>query len=290
MYQLLGVARTATTKEIKTAYRKKALDTHPDKNKDVPQEEAAEAFRRVVHAFEILSDKDSRQRYDRTGRIDQAQQQQHQQRWSTNHGGSRTWTFTWSTGHRHRPSRLKDKFEVKEAQSRILHLVSLEQLETVIVDDETGELERNLVIAFYTPQLEEHLMDEMVYPYPFAAMSTQGIWWEDLMQTTSVRFHRKSKVADFFRIPLGDQMESPTFVFCKRGEDFETLPDKCTRLETRDRQRFENWMWEQIRVEVVLCQRTRSPSRDLLDPWQKSKKPLRTTAWRRIYPHNNANP
>jgi farnesyl diphosphate synthase len=50
------VERSATTQEIKTAYRRKALDTHPDKNRHMPQEQAAESFRQVVHAFEILSD------------------------------------------------------------------------------------------------------------------------------------------------------------------------------------------------------------------------------------------
>eukprot|EP00986_Skeletonema_menzelii_P018643 scaffold26671_cov127-Skeletonema_menzelii.AAC.4 len=48
------------------SYRRKARDTHPDKRgKDVSAEEAAEAFRQVVHAFEILSDDNSRRRYDR---------------------------------------------------------------------------------------------------------------------------------------------------------------------------------------------------------------------------------
>jgi hypothetical protein len=35
-------------------------------------------------------------------------------------------------------------------------------------------------------------MDKMVYPWPFAAMSAQGIWWEDLLQTTVVRYHKSN--------------------------------------------------------------------------------------------------
>jgi len=172
LYKLLGVSRTATKKEIKTAYRKKALDTHPDKNKG-REEEAAKDFQKVVHAFEILSDETSRRRYDATGQTDQQQQfqnqgyQQQQHQWG---GGGFSWTFTWggngggggSTYYQYTRPKLKDKFEVKEAQSRILHVVSLEQLETVIVDDETGRLERGLLLVFFTPRLEQHLMDEMV--------------------------------------------------------------------------------------------------------------------------------
>ena len=162
LYKLLGVSRTSSKKEIKSAYRKKALDTHPDKNRG-REEEAAKEFQKVVHAFEILSDDTSRRRYDSTGRTDEQQQFQNQGR---NQGGF-SWSFSWSNNggshyyYQAKP-KLKDKFEVREAQSRILHIVSLEQLETVIVDDDTGLLERGLLIAFFTPRLETHLMDEMV--------------------------------------------------------------------------------------------------------------------------------
>jgi DnaJ domain len=169
LYQILGVSRQATTREIKQAYRRKALDTHPDKNKNVPPEEAAEAFRQVVHAFEVLSDDASRKRYDRTGNADQAQQQQQQQQQAQ-------WNFRWTTysNSRWQRPKLKDRFDVKQAQSRILHIVSLEQLETIIVDEKDGTLERNLLICFCPAPLENHVMDEMVYPWPFAAMSSQG--------------------------------------------------------------------------------------------------------------------
>jgi curved DNA-binding protein CbpA len=266
LYKILGVSRTATTKEIKQAYRRKALDTHPDKNKDIPSEQAAEAFHKVVGAFEILSDTTSRNRYDRTGR-----RQDQQSNGGGGGGGSSwsSWSFSWSSSsgssgrsrsgssqqrsngqRRYQRQRLKDKFEVKEAQSRILHIVSLEQLETVIVDDDNDTLERNLLICFYTPKLEEHVMDEMVYPWPFAAMSTQGIWWEDLLQTTVVRYHRSNKLTEFFDIPSGDELKAPLFVFGRRGQKFDASSTNWSRLSTSDREVFDKWMWDQIKVEV----------------------------------------
>jgi curved DNA-binding protein CbpA len=254
LYQILGISRQASTREIKQAYRRKALDTHPDKNKDVPPEEAAEAFRQVVHAFEILSDDASRKRYDRTGNADQAQQSQQRQQAQWSQQGSTSWTFSWTSGgsrwsHHQRP-KLKDRFDVKEAQSRILHIVSLAQLETVIVDENNGTLERNILICFCPVPVEKHVMEEMVYPWPFAAKSSQGIWWEDLLQTTMVRFHRSNDLTKFFDIPYGDQMNEPVFIFGKRGQKFDDPSSWKSRLQTRRREIFDKWMWQQLQVEI----------------------------------------
>ncbi|MBI4099439.1 DnaJ domain-containing protein [Candidatus Microgenomates bacterium] len=63
-YQILGVPKTASDQEIKAAYRKKALEWHPDRNKS-PQ--AAEKFKEVTQAYEVLSDSQKRQTYDQFG-------------------------------------------------------------------------------------------------------------------------------------------------------------------------------------------------------------------------------
>lgn len=63
-YKILGISRDATHKEIKKAYRQKSLEYHPDKNKD---EGAAEKFAEIARAYEILSDEDKKQIYDRHG-------------------------------------------------------------------------------------------------------------------------------------------------------------------------------------------------------------------------------
>jgi len=66
-YSTLGVARAATEAEIKSAYRKLAKELHPDRNKDNPK--AAEKFSAVTNAYDLLSDKDKRAKFDR-GEID----------------------------------------------------------------------------------------------------------------------------------------------------------------------------------------------------------------------------
>ncbi|MEO5598940.1 MAG: DnaJ C-terminal domain-containing protein [Novosphingobium sp.] len=66
-YVTLGVPRNAAEKDIKSAYRKLAKELHPDKNKDNPK--ATARFSEVTHAYDLLSDKDKRARFDR-GEID----------------------------------------------------------------------------------------------------------------------------------------------------------------------------------------------------------------------------
>ena len=61
MYDLLGVRRTATAKQIRDAYRRKAKKAHPDAGG------SAEAFARLKRAYDILSDADRRAKYDATG-------------------------------------------------------------------------------------------------------------------------------------------------------------------------------------------------------------------------------
>jgi DnaJ-class molecular chaperone len=66
-YSTLGVERTADEPTIKKAYRKLAKELHPDRNKDNPK--AAERFSQATQAYDLLSDKDKRARFDR-GEID----------------------------------------------------------------------------------------------------------------------------------------------------------------------------------------------------------------------------
>lgn len=64
-YNILGVSRNADTRQIKKAYRNKAKNLHPDKNKDDP--DAEEKFKDLGAAYEVLSDDDKRAKYDRCG-------------------------------------------------------------------------------------------------------------------------------------------------------------------------------------------------------------------------------
>lgn len=64
-YEILGISKNATADEIKKAYRKKAIEFHPDKNPG--NKEAEENFKKAAEAYEVLSDPNKKAKYDQYG-------------------------------------------------------------------------------------------------------------------------------------------------------------------------------------------------------------------------------
>ncbi len=101
-YDILGIKKDATEKEVKQAYRRLARKYHPDVN---PGDKGAEdKFKEINEAYEVLSDKDDRKKYDRYGdkwkyadQFEQAGQQQQSQYWDFSPGGGSA-SFSFSGG------------------------------------------------------------------------------------------------------------------------------------------------------------------------------------------------
>jgi DnaJ-class molecular chaperone len=97
-YKILGVDRKASERDIKQAFRRLARQYHPDVNPG--DKSAEEKFKQINEAYEVLSDKENRQKYDKYGdkwqyaeQFEQAQRQQRQQApgWDFNQGGQRVY-------------------------------------------------------------------------------------------------------------------------------------------------------------------------------------------------------
>ena len=108
-YKVLGIARSANTKEIKKAYRELALKWHPDKNAD-NKEEAEKMFQDIAEAYEVLSDKELKAKYDRGeevfenqggGRPRQNANQFFHQHFRRGGGGGKQYSYSYGTNFHH---------------------------------------------------------------------------------------------------------------------------------------------------------------------------------------------
>jgi len=108
-YEILEVEKTATDDQIKKSYRRLALKWHPDKNL-TNKTQAEEKFKLISEAYEVLSDKDKRRKYDQLGRAGLSNGHSHSNH-SSNGGYSRfSEDFLNRTFHFHNPFDIFEQF------------------------------------------------------------------------------------------------------------------------------------------------------------------------------------
>ena len=199
LYARLGLEKTATSTEIRRSYHAQARHAHPDKveGDQAVKAAAAEKFKQLAEAYEVLMDKQLRANYDRTGVVpddrakasanqqssgeeddfgfesSKARQQQQQQQQQQRSGFGRFYESY-------------DAFEVRLAQGRARRARSMETIRKHLLSP-NGTAVRHGLIGFYRVGEEALLKDRLKFPYPFAGWSLgregSGFWWEDELQT-----------------------------------------------------------------------------------------------------------
>jgi len=190
LYQRLGLEKAATSAEIRRAYHAQARHTHPDKAEG-DKAVAAEKFKRLAEAYEVLTDKKLRVEYDRTGQIpdDRAKSAANQQSTGEEdefgYGGARPAPSAPQQWGRRYES--YDAFEVRLAQGRARRARSLAQLRKHL-HAPNGTALRYGLVGFYRAGDEAALKEGLKFPYPFAGWSLgregSGFWCELQMAIT----------------------------------------------------------------------------------------------------------
>jgi len=197
-YEILRVNYNANFDEIKSAYRKRAKDTHPDKNSHLDQNIAAANFRAVSEAFDILSNPSSRKRYD-------AKRNQHQR------------------ANRDRQAyearqREEMMFEVRASQARLLliSVPSLDHLKNIMLDFQ-GRFKKHFILVFVPNKAAEKiLLDTLLFPYPHTNLAG-----DDLLQFMKLRYNKDNEMSRFFQAPAHIDTyngSNPHIIFGKKGD------------------------------------------------------------------------
>ena len=186
LYRRLGLEKTATSAEIRRAYHAQARQTHPDKVEG-DKAAAAEKFKRLAEAYEVLTDKKLRVEYDRTGRVPDdrakaaANQQSTGEEEEFGYGGGRPAPSAPQGQWGGRRYESYDAFEVRLAQGRARRARSLAQLRKHL-HAPNGTALRYGLVGFYRAGDEAALKDRLKFPYPFAGWSLgregSGFWCE----------------------------------------------------------------------------------------------------------------
>jgi ShK domain-like len=107
------------------------------------------------------------------------------------------------------------------------------------------DLLRQLMAFVTAGEVETMLEDTLLFPYPFAGLSKQRIWWEEFLQTVKVRYQYSNKLTRLFDIP--DHINAPIFIFVKKGDPLKNYKT----IQASQRPKFTTWMWDNLIVKNV---------------------------------------
>ena len=143
LYARLNLTRSASAKDIKKAYYRAALQTHPDKVDEVEKEAATARFKAISEAYEVLGDDNLRRVYDASGSVPDGKARNARQRGSGDDGfgyeqQQQQQRRRQQQHYRRAPRRSYEQFEVNLAQQRMVRLHSLDQLRDALRPGSSG--------------------------------------------------------------------------------------------------------------------------------------------------------
>jgi hypothetical protein len=273
-YQILGIKHSDRNNlnKIKKAYRQKAKDLHPDKNLHLDEKIANDNFHRLVNAWELLSNRSNKIRYDNhiknskrqqsnQGRTFRAgfgstnsQQRQHQtqqQKYKQQQEAQRTRKEEMER----RAQMIK---EVAIARQQVLKISTLEQLQETLLD-QNMQFKKYFFCVFVADKNIENFVDnELLFPYPFLGgkEGRNSFDWEPILQTVKVRYNQATSLTRAFRVPTVQAAKRhgrPYIVFAKKGDtldQFQIYKPKVWSL--RPYQSLESWITSQLITTVTV--------------------------------------
>ena len=137
---------------------------------------------------------------------------------------------------------------------------SLSQLRNVALDDDTGRVDKHLLLALFSHSgdCETRMLNHVMFPYPFAHMSDDhGIWWEDVLQTARALLTEQgrpdaplSAIGAKFKLKPPTREGGggcPTYLFWRKGAKL-NQPEVMDGFRSNDD--FQRWVWEFLKVNV----------------------------------------
>lgn len=217
----------------------------------------------------MLSDDSSRRAYDRTGHLPGQQQRAREQRQESSSG----WNFNFGFGGRNKKQH-RYLFErgrrehIRDAQSRVIHIRSMQQLKAVIVeDDHQLTTERYALLSFFDSsfsECENRQNNEILFPWPFAGYNYEGaqsgMWWEEIMLSGVVdiadRDTQALEIVKKFGVNIM-KTGCPTIVMIPRGVSINDISGKHSVLiAPKSAEQFMQWVWPQLKMNVLLENQT----------------------------------
>ena len=269
LYELLGVASTATVKQVRKAWHAKALTHHPDKAGGAADvEEKTRIFKQLADAYEILSDKELRAEYDRTGAVPDGKKRAEAADRSRKDENAEEFGFEGGQGNHHRSFGWErfSAFEIKMAQQRARRVRSLEGMRKLL-QDAHGEPQRCGLVGFYRRGDEAALKDALRFPYPFAGWSMptegRGFWWEHTLQTFLVALSpstEASEISAHFGLSHSSELPALAWVNKDKALSFEIARPRPVPFATPN-EPFVTWIYGKLGCSLRLVNRDHRPAK-----------------------------